>query len=260
MPLINIMSPKGGVGTTTLCANLAEALRRLGYRVVMIDFDPQNALCLHSRFGLDDERGLVTRFEEEGDWRALLLPVADGVEMLPFGLGSVSQQRALLQALGQRSFVEPHLERLIQSRNTFVLVDMPAGQSPVTEVMRDIANLSLAVFLADPASLALLPRMNAFHGETGATQNDGRLGYVINQMDTRSRLNREVVGLMLERFGPYQWGVVHRDEALMEALAEQRSVFDLAPASAAARDIGELARRLAERFPLNFAGDGGRPF
>ncbi|UWN51868.1 Septum site-determining protein MinD [Alcanivorax sp. ALC70] len=47
MALISVDSPKGGVGKTTCAANLAYGIRRLGYRVAVIDFDPQNALRLH---------------------------------------------------------------------------------------------------------------------------------------------------------------------------------------------------------------------
>lgn len=50
MPVISVCSPKGGVGKTTVVANLAYAFSRAGTKVVVIDFDPQNALRLY--FGM----------------------------------------------------------------------------------------------------------------------------------------------------------------------------------------------------------------
>ena len=44
MPVISVCSPKGGVGKTTVVANLAYAFSRAGTKVVVIDFDPQNVL------------------------------------------------------------------------------------------------------------------------------------------------------------------------------------------------------------------------
>ena len=52
MKVISVVSAKGGVGKTTLTANLATALHRLGVpTVLVVDLDPQNALGLH--FGAD---------------------------------------------------------------------------------------------------------------------------------------------------------------------------------------------------------------
>lgn len=57
MPLICVCSPKGGVGKTTLAANLAYSLARTGSKVLALDFDVQNALRLHFGVPLSDERG-----------------------------------------------------------------------------------------------------------------------------------------------------------------------------------------------------------
>ena len=59
MALISVDSPKGGVGKTTCAANLAYGIRRLGYRVAVIDFDPQNALRLHFGVPLSESAGYV---------------------------------------------------------------------------------------------------------------------------------------------------------------------------------------------------------
>ena len=47
MTIIAIASTKGGVGKTTISANLGMALVRAGRPVVLIDLDPQDALRLH---------------------------------------------------------------------------------------------------------------------------------------------------------------------------------------------------------------------
>lgn len=67
MPLICVCSPKGGVGKTTLAANLTYALARSGSKVLAIDFDMQNALRLHFGVPLSDERGYVAKSAESYD-------------------------------------------------------------------------------------------------------------------------------------------------------------------------------------------------
>lgn len=52
MKVVAVVSAKGGVGKTTLTANLATALQHQGApTVLVVDMDPQNALRLH--FGAD---------------------------------------------------------------------------------------------------------------------------------------------------------------------------------------------------------------
>src|SRR5689334_9872546 len=89
MPMICFASPKGGVGKTTLTANVAAALKDLGRRVLVLDFDIQNALRLHFGLGLSEHRGFAADFEAEAeaeaDWRRIALPTASGVTVIPFG-------------------------------------------------------------------------------------------------------------------------------------------------------------------------------
>lgn len=51
MPIIAITNRKGGVGKTTLTANLAVEFMELGYSVKVIDTDPQKSLCKWADFG-----------------------------------------------------------------------------------------------------------------------------------------------------------------------------------------------------------------
>jgi cellulose biosynthesis protein BcsQ len=44
MPIVSVLNLKGGVGKTTICANLGAALDRIGYRVLLLDLDLQGSL------------------------------------------------------------------------------------------------------------------------------------------------------------------------------------------------------------------------
>jgi cellulose biosynthesis protein BcsQ len=72
MVLICFASPKGGVGKTTLAANVASGLSRAGQKVIALDLDPQNTLRLHFGVALSDRNGFTHRLLQQSDWRASL--------------------------------------------------------------------------------------------------------------------------------------------------------------------------------------------
>jgi chromosome partitioning protein len=59
MTVIAVISPKGGVGKTTVAVNLASTLAAGGRAVRLVDLDPQNALRLHLGADPADPGGLV---------------------------------------------------------------------------------------------------------------------------------------------------------------------------------------------------------
>jgi hypothetical protein len=85
MKVITVVSAKGGVGKTTLAANLASVLAARGRRVIALDLDPQNALRLHFGIPLDSIDGL-SRATLAGDpWQTVMFDGVDGVTVLPYG-------------------------------------------------------------------------------------------------------------------------------------------------------------------------------
>jgi chromosome partitioning related protein ParA len=57
--VISVMASKGGVGKTTLVANLSAVLADLGYRVLMIDADVQSSLSKYYPLASSGTKGLV---------------------------------------------------------------------------------------------------------------------------------------------------------------------------------------------------------
>ncbi|MEV5139669.1 ParA family protein [Streptomyces syringium] len=73
---------KGGVGKTSTASGVAQALAEMGYRVCLVDFDPQGHLTKQLGFiqlGID-EPSLAKHMlgEARGEIRDLLIPIEDG--------------------------------------------------------------------------------------------------------------------------------------------------------------------------------------
>lgn len=245
MPLIVVSSPKGGVGKTTLTANLSVALVQAGWRVVAIDFDVQNELRLHFGMPLEDPYGYARYGVETQDWSTLLLQASNGVYVLPYGEVSVAERIRLENGLsGGSSFLEPRLRTFLNERDCIVIADTAPGPTAALGALDDMADLHIAVLLADATSLALLPQIERgafFHTSAARGEN---CWYILNQVDQRRRLNRDVTAFVENKVGDRLIGTIREDEAFAESIACQHSVVDHAPLSAGTQDVFATAEKI----------------
>lgn len=256
MPLICVCAPKGGVGKTTLTANLAYALSRAGSKVLAIDFDVQNALRLHFGVPLSDERGFVAKATESADWSQFVLTTGGNLFVLPYGEATEPQRLAFEERLTHdEHFLTRGLSTLLNYPGLIVIADFPPGPSPALKAMSRLADLHLIPLMADSASLSLLPYVEN-HRLTGEALNHKAGHYfVVNQSDSRRQISRDVTAFMEQRLGDRLLGVIHRDESVVEANASQQSIFDFSPVSAAAFDIELISKKVAGILGVN-VGDG----
>lgn len=253
MPLVLLASPKGGVGKTTLTAGLADALVRMGRRVIALDLDPQNALRLHFGIPLQDREGFMAALAQGPDWRRFLRPTAAGVQLLPHG-GMDLRGAVELHAAIERTpeLLAGPVRQMLTEGDTIVLADLPPGASPVLAALAPLAALLIVVMLSDAASTALLPEIEQgrFLGRgTLASLGAPPVRVVLNQVDHASPLSRRTAEAVARHLGPRLIGAIAREEAVAEALAWQKPLLAHAPQAAAARDVSDLARAVLALLP-----------
>ncbi len=248
MPLVCFASPKGGVGRTALAATVGVALHRLGWRVVAIDLDRQNALRLN--FALPEElRGIADELDSGREWSELAVETPAGILLVPFGTTSAAQAMGASAHIAQHpGWLRQRLAPFTAQRDLVTVVDMPPGPSACNVELDPLADLHIIVLLADAMSLAALPKLQ--HGDfllSSGTEPTPPVGYVLNQVDPRRQLCRDVLALSRDVLGDTLYGMVHQDEAVAEAAACQLTVLDYAPDSVASRDITAVAQRVHGR-------------
>ena len=200
MPLICVCSPKGGVGKTTLAANLAWALARAGSKVLALDFDVQNALRLQFGVPLGDERGYAAKALELHDWSQCVLSAGSNIFVLPYGEVSEAQRQAFDERLTHDAhFLTRGLAALLNYPGLITVADLPPGPSPALKALTSLADMHLVPLLADTASMSALSHVEKQRLTGGAL--NAKLGhyFVINQSDNRRQVSRDVTALMEEK-------------------------------------------------------------
>lgn len=244
MSIIGVVSMKGGVGKTSVTANLAAAMAAaLGpARVSVVDLDPQNAL--HWHFGLDaGPTGVCTQSLTGESWLESMVPSEFGVACLPYGEVSEPERQAFEALLAAHPvWVGERIALAGLGQDAVVLIDTPPGPSAYLKQVLNCADLVLIVQLADAGSYATLPAMEAYLVSLPETSHALGCIYVLNQVDRADPFNRDVTDLLshqlADRLAPV---CIHRDESVGEALAFQQPVLAYAPHGQASHDLARLA-------------------
>jgi len=253
MKVVAVISPKGGVGKTTVTANLAASLARLGPRISILDLDPQNALRLHFGMAHDDASGIAQQDTMDGSWKDVLFESAYGVDFLPYGSVDEAQRAVFEQEIKNNpKWLAQHLASLGLPDTSVVLIDTPPGPSIYLQQVLDVANYALVVLKPDAASYSTIPSIESLIDYYCADRK-GFLGYcyLLNQMDAAKQLSRDVFGMLRSSLGKRFIPVtIHKDEAVSEALACQTPVSYYSRHCSATHDMQELTAWLQTNFRL----------
>ena len=249
MALICFASPSGGVGRTTLAANVARELSRSGARVIAVDLDPQNALGAHFGLDLRDAFGFLATLRYAADpraaWRAALRSSPSGVSFLPYGQLGMDGANAAAAALAERpEMLSDALKDMLSVSGVTVVADLPAGPSSTLAAALRHAALMVVPLVPDPASVSQVPAIEAGRfGGVGAANGlqSSQLRYVINKWGMPGRLASAIGQGCVQQLSGRLLGAVRYDEAVPESLAAQRLLGDFAPTLDAARDMAGLA-------------------
>ncbi len=243
MPVISVCSPKGGVGKTTVVANLAYTFSRAGTKVIVVDFDPQNALRLYFGLPLNDDRGYVTT--PNNDWSSACINIDKNLYMLPFGKSTKEQRAVLDEALSMPDYFKSVQASLFNNPNILVIADFAPGYTQALESISSVSNMQIVPLLADAASISLFSQLMSGGLMDGLV--GGGLGFyiILNQIDNRIKLNREVQTFCEQNFKEQLLGMIHRDTSVIEAAGQQMAVFDYNKNSTAAFDIEIIAHKVA---------------
>jgi chromosome partitioning protein len=204
--VITIAQQKGGVGKTTLAAQLTVVWVSRGHRIALLDIDPQASLAA---------------------W-AELRRVRLGATKLGFEFAALSGWRA-------GEWVERHVREM-----DFVVVDSP----PHAELEARIAlrAASLIVVPLQPSPLDLWSSATTFRL---AREEKRPVLAVLNRVPARSSLT-DAVNAELARDGiPVSSARLGSRVAFALAMAQGRGVTETAPASVAASEITALAAEIA---------------
>jgi ATP-binding protein involved in chromosome partitioning len=150
--LIAVASGKGGVGKSTVAANLAAALARRGATVGLIDADIHGP-SIPTLFGLEDEQ-LIGEKTESGQFVGR--PIEKfGVKLVSMGFVMAREQAAIMRGPMQAGYLNTFIEQIAWGDLDYLLFDLPPGTGDIHLTLAQRVPLTGAVVVTTPQNLAL---------------------------------------------------------------------------------------------------------
>ena len=149
--IIAVASGKGGVGKSTVTANLAVALSRTGAKVGIIDADifgpsmPTMFNCEHEQPGI----------RKEGE-RNLIIPIEQyGVKLISIGFLTPSENAVVWRGPMASSALKQFIGDTDWGELDYLLIDLPPGTSDIHLTMVQTVPVTGAVLVTTPQKVAL---------------------------------------------------------------------------------------------------------
>jgi chromosome partitioning protein len=274
MHSLAIINQKGGVGKTTTAVNLSAALALKGYRVCLIDLDPQAHATMHlgqdRRASRPNIYDVLTQAVPFGD---ACRQAQENLWVAASHIDLAAAELELATVTGRDVILRDRLQQL-PTPFDFLLIDCPPSLGILT------LNALAAV---EQVLLPMQPHFLALHGlsklletiELVARRRNGRLrlaGVLFCMYESTTRLaaevTRDVTGFFQSSRGAKTpWNEVRlyatrirRNIRLAEAPSFGQSIFEYAPHCAGATDYRALCEELIAltiRQPLPAARQAG---
>ena len=115
---------KGGTGKTSICFHVSSIVSLMGYKVLVLDLDPQGHLSTSHGFGTEDKSPtMYDKIVQNINFKSLIRKIYDGYDCVPSNL-SLSRIEQFLGAAVNREKLLTKVMVEIENNYDFIFIDM----------------------------------------------------------------------------------------------------------------------------------------
>lgn len=149
--IIAVISGKGGVGKSTISANLALALAQSGAKVGLMDADIYGP-SVPIMFGVRGERPLM----KDVDGKGMIMPLEKyGIKLLSIGLLVDEKNAVVWRGPMASSAIRQFVSDVLWDELDYLIIDMPPGTGDIHLTMVQTVPLTGVVVVTTPQDVAL---------------------------------------------------------------------------------------------------------
>jgi len=250
MKILTFTNQKGGTGKTTSAVSVGAGLSQKGYKVLMIDLDPQGNATTAAGITPDEKEPTVYEVLKGTATAAdAIRTTAGGYDLIPTDIRQSGADIELASAAG-RDFILAEALETVKDRYDYAIIDSPPSLSVVTLMGLTAADGVIVTLKADYLALNGVAQLKDTIDLVKKRLNP-RLevtGVLITFYDDRKNLDREIAEQAEEGFpGKVFKTRINQAVALAEAPAAGADIFHYKPGSKPAKQYEEVVKEIIKR-------------
>jgi chromosome partitioning protein len=261
MKTIAVMNEKGGVGKTTIATTLAAALAVRGYRVLLVDADPQGNATL--AYGLEKQPAVHDWIKRGTAFETCTYRIPNDRVTTPDDEALIDGELFIVPGDSETASIPAQTsdgllfgKRVAEIADIFDYIIFDTAPTPsMLHVMVNYATdgIIYPTQLEEWSVQGLIASENVRRHANNLRKAEGLppiqiAGVIPNMTHLGTIIHGQNHAWLVENFGrPLVWKPIHKRIAWTEAASARRSIFSWAPGSDAASDGMALSTQLLER-------------
>lgn len=248
--VISVSNQKGGVGKTTTACSLAAGLKKKGFRVLLVDLDPQGNLGFS--VGADAETSATLYDVLKGDVKTQF--AIQKTETADIIVSNILLSGIELEFTNTgREYLLREALAPVQELYDYMILDTPPNLGILTINAFTASQRIVVPMLSDIFSLQGIAQLYETEERVKKYCNPGLsiAGILLTKFNSRTLLSREIRGtaeLIAQDLNiPLFESVIRSSVVVSEAQSVQQSILDYAPKNNIAKDYLQFVEELLEK-------------